>query len=78
MLVRDIAFLARLVNDSVRDHRTMEDLAELSPIFQPMAKRLLTALPHEHQPIWDDFLAGRPRRDPIAPVADKSALEQSP
>ena len=77
MLVRDIAFLARLVNGSMRDHRTMEDLAELSPIFQPMAKRLLAARLHEYQPIWDDFLAGR-RADPIAAVADKSALEESP
>jgi putative DNA primase/helicase len=79
MLVRDISFLARLVSDeSMHQDRARDELVALSPIFQPVARRLVTALPDERQPIWDDFLAGRLRADPMTTVAAKSVLEESP
>ena len=78
MLARDISFLARLVSDSVLEESAGDDLTALSPLFQPVARRLLTALPHERQPIWDDFLAGRLRADPMTMVAADSGVEESP
>ena len=77
MLVRDISFLARLVSDSVLEESACDDLAALSPFFHPVARRLLTALPHERQPIWDAFLAGRLRADPMTVVAAEPAFEES-
>jgi putative DNA primase/helicase len=74
MFVRDISFLARLVSGRADEDEGAHDLAGLSPIFQPVARRLLTALPHERQPIWDDFLRGRLRPDPRTEVAPESAL----
>jgi putative DNA primase/helicase len=68
MFAKDSAFLARLVNGTIDEARAVHEIAGLSPIFQPVARRLLSALPHERQPIWDDFLAGRPRPDPIPEV----------
>jgi putative DNA primase/helicase len=65
MFHRDSFFLARLVNGSMGEERARNDLPRLSPIFQPVAARLLAALLEERQPIWDDFLAGRLRPDPI-------------
>jgi hypothetical protein len=73
MLVRDISFLARLVSGSMHEDSEREDLAGLSPIFQSVARRLLTVRPHEYQAIWDDFLAGRLRADPISVVAVEPA-----
>jgi putative DNA primase/helicase len=69
MFARDSSFLARLANGTIDEARAVHEIAELSPIFQPVARVLMSALPHERQPIWDDFLAGRPRLDPIAEVA---------
>ncbi len=69
MFVRDTSFLARLVNGRIPEERGRRELLGLSPIFQPVAARLLTALPRDRQPIWDDFLAGRLRSDPIGEVA---------
>src|ERR1700678_2796062 len=79
MLVSDISFLARLVSgESMLEGSSRDELAGLSPIFQPVARRLVPASPHERQPIWDDFLAGRLRPDPIAAGAHESALGESP
>ena len=69
MFHRDTFFLARLVNGSLDEQRGRDDLVRLSPIFQPVAARLLAAPAEEHQPIWDDFLAGRLRSDPVSEAA---------
>ncbi len=70
MFARDSSFLTRLVSGNMdEDRAALDDVPGLSPIFQPVARRLLTALPRERPPIWDDFLAGRLRPDPIIPQA---------
>jgi putative DNA primase/helicase len=66
MFHKDGFFLGRIVNGSMSNERARHDLPGLSPIFQPVAARLLAALPQERQPIWDDFLAGHLRPDPIS------------
>jgi putative DNA primase/helicase len=83
MFQNDSFFLARLVNGGLDAGRGRDDLPRLSPIFQPVAARLLAALPRERQSIWDDFLAGRLRPEPISEPLPASgppamtALEQS-
>jgi putative DNA primase/helicase len=69
MFARDTSFLARLVSGDMDEGRAALDVPGLSPKFQPIARRLLTALPRDRPPIWDDFLAGRLRPDPIIPPA---------
>jgi AAA domain len=69
MFARDSTFLARLVKGNMNKDRAALDLPGLSPILQPVARRLLSALPPDRPPIWDDFLAGRLRPDPIIPPA---------
>jgi len=78
MLHKDSFFLARLVNGTLRAQRGRDDLLGLSPIFQPVAARLLAALPQERQPIWDDFLAGRLQSDPLSEAASATREPVTP
>ena len=74
MFARDTSFLARLMSGNMDEDRAALDIPGLSPIFQPVARRLLSALPRERPSIWDDFLAGRLRRDPIIPRPPTGSL----
>ncbi len=88
MFERDISFLGRLVDGNIREEDARRDVQELSPIFRPLARRLLSAPPQERRPIWADFLAGRLRFDPnteellpsgvdaIAPETTRSRFRQ--
>ncbi len=49
MIARDVSFLARLMDGSGQE----EQLGGLSPILRPVARRLMTAARHAHQPIWE-------------------------
>ena len=57
MFARETAFLNRLAGGQFDDGEPIYELAQLSPEFEPWARRLLSALPHERQSIWDEFLA---------------------
>lgn len=78
MIASDVSFLARLMNERVPQDLGQDSLAGLSPDFQPVARRLLTARPHERQGIWEDFLAGCMRFDAIAEVARRPDVAMSP
>jgi putative DNA primase/helicase len=78
MFARDTSFLARLMSGNMDEDRAALDIPGLSPIFQPVARRLLTALPRDRPPIWDDFLAGRLRPDPIIPHSATGRLIEPP
>ena len=66
MYAKDMLFLTQLLNGrfdaSPPSHNA--ELAELSPRFQPVARQLLLATPHERPSIWDEFLAGGRRPEP--------------
>jgi putative DNA primase/helicase len=57
MFARDTAFLNRLAGGQFDAGEPVHELAQLSPKFEPWARRLLSALPDERQLIWDEFLA---------------------
>jgi hypothetical protein len=63
MLARDAWFLNRLVSGQFDEGEPVHELAELSPEFEPWARRLLSALPDERQLIWDEFLAASCRAE---------------
>jgi putative DNA primase/helicase len=77
MFLRDTSFLAALVSGSMREDRVAQYLPGLSPTFQPVARSLLAALPRDRQPIWEDFLAGRMRAEPITAVACETGFPAS-
>lgn len=66
MFAKDMSFLTQLMNGrfDVSPPSHNAELAELSPRFQTLARKLLRALPHERPSIWDEFLAGRCRPEP--------------
>ena len=65
MLCRDSAFLARLVSGHLEGERGLEELSRVSPVFRPMAERLLRTPLERRQFVWIDFLAGRLRFSPV-------------
>ena len=65
MLRRDSAFLARLVSGHLEGERGLEELSRVSPVFRPMAERLLRTPLERRQFVWIDFLAGRLRLSPV-------------
>jgi putative DNA primase/helicase len=66
VFIKDVSFLTRLLNGRFEENRCSDvaELAELSPRFQSVARRLLRSLPHDRPPIWNEFLAGGFRSAP--------------
>jgi putative DNA primase/helicase len=75
MIARDVSFLNRLMDGTIREALAMDELEGLSPLFQPVARRLMTAPTHEHQPIWDAFLSGRLHPHSITKTVPQPGLE---
>ncbi len=73
MLHRDSAFLARLVSGHLEGEHGLEELSRVSPVFRPMAERLLRTPLERRQFVWIDFLAGRLRFSPVDQAPSSTA-----